>query len=337
MNSPPRLSIGLPVYNDEEYLSGSIEALLSQSYSDFELIISDNASTDGTADICEHYRGHDARVRYFRQPYNIGSAPNHNFTVEKARGELFKWAASDDLYAPDLVKFCVAALDEHPEAVLAHSWSSVIDGAGRVVAPVGYEVNASSPYAPERFRSMLLDGWNDDSGGIIRIDILRRTSLCGSYHFADRSLLTEIGLYGPFYLVPERLFFRRDHAGAATRAHPTIRTRCANLDPRRADRLRNPILRLYAEYLWSYISAIHRAPLTPAERRECYRHLTRWLACRIWPVASQPLSRRVIAGDQLPALLPTMHSVAATRPVRDQAGPLPGGSVRHPGLRQPRQ
>src|ERR1700754_583434 len=103
MRAAPRLSIGLPVYNSEDYLAESLEALLGQSFEDFELIISDNASTDGTADICRRYRGQDSRIRYIRQPRNIGGAPNHNFLVHEARGELFKWASHDDLYARDLL------------------------------------------------------------------------------------------------------------------------------------------------------------------------------------------------------------------------------------------
>ena len=104
MKALPRLTVGLPVYNGENYLAESLDALLGQSYADFELIISDNASTDGTADICRQYEKKDARVRYFRQPQNVGLAPNHNFVVEQARGELFKWASHDDLYARDLLE-----------------------------------------------------------------------------------------------------------------------------------------------------------------------------------------------------------------------------------------
>src|SRR5215469_10542482 len=130
MSATPRLSIGLPVYNGERYLAESIEALLGQTYTDFELVISDNASTDSTGDICRRYEKEDSRVRYFRQPRNIGLAPNHNYVVEQARGELFKWAANDDLYARDLVERCVAALDEHPDVVLAHSWTARIDTSG---------------------------------------------------------------------------------------------------------------------------------------------------------------------------------------------------------------
>src|SRR3954468_18589343 len=111
MTSVPRLSIGLPVYNGEDFLAESLDSLLGQTYENFELIISDNASTDATADICRGYANHDSRVRYLRQQHNIGLAPNHNFVFSESRGELFKWAAADDLYGRDLLKLCVEALD----------------------------------------------------------------------------------------------------------------------------------------------------------------------------------------------------------------------------------
>jgi glycosyltransferase involved in cell wall biosynthesis len=99
MNAAPRLSIGLPVYDGENYLAESLDALLGQSYEDFELIISDNASTDGTADIRRRYQKQDLRIRHIRQPRNFGLAPNHNFVFEQARGELFKRAPHNDLHA----------------------------------------------------------------------------------------------------------------------------------------------------------------------------------------------------------------------------------------------
>src|SRR5499427_3728332 len=155
MNAAPRLSIGLPVYNGENYLDQSIEALLGQSYEDFELIISDNASTDGTADICRRYERQDSRIRYVRQPRNIGLSPNHNFLIGQAKGELFKEASHDDLYGRDLLKRCVEALDEHPHVVLAHSWTAAIDGTGMVTQALEYPLATASPRAPERFRSIL--------------------------------------------------------------------------------------------------------------------------------------------------------------------------------------
>lgn len=289
MNAVPRLSIGLPVYNGEKYLAESLEALLGQTYEDFELIISDNASTDSTAEICRRYGKKDSRIRYVVQSRNIGAIPNHNFVVKQARGELFKWASDDDLYARDLLGRCIDALDEDPQVVLTHSRTAMIDSAGTVTKLFDYGVAVDASQTPERFRSMLFDGWDDYTYGVVRTKILRRTALHGSYHFADRTIVTEIGLHGPFYQIPDYLHFRREHA-----ERPpwwTVRDRCAGLDPRRADRLRNPVVRLYGEYLWAYVAMIRRAPLSPADRRECYRYLASWMISRALPVTSRTLRR----------------------------------------------
>jgi glycosyltransferase involved in cell wall biosynthesis len=293
MNHTPRLTIGLPVYNGEEFLGESIEALLGQTFEDFELVISDNASTDGTADICLDYAKQDSRIRYIRQESNIGLVPNHNFIMSQGSSELFKLAAHDDLYARDLLKRCVAALDEHSDVVLAHSWEARIDSDGKILRGLRYPVAADAPRAPDRFRSMLFDGWDDYIYGVIRTPVLRRVHRHKTHHFADRTFNTELNLQGPFYLVPEWLYFRREHAGRAS-DHPdaapyTVRTRSTGLDPGRAGRLRNPMIRLYLEYLWGYVAAIRDAPLSPAERRECYRHLTRWIAWRVPAVAGRAL------------------------------------------------
>lgn len=283
MRAGPRLSIGLPVYNGEKYLAESLDALLDQSYEDFELIISDNASTDGTAGICRRYMKQDSRIRYVRQPRNIGAAPNHNFVAGEARGELFKWASYDDLYAHNLLESCAVALDEYPDVVLAHSWTALVDDLGEVTEAIKYPLDTASRRAPERFRSLLYGKAGDDSYGVIRTEVLRRTSPQDSYHHSDRTITAEFALQGPFYQVPNWLYFRRDHPDRAERARPTVRTRCANMDPRRADRLRHPIPRLYAEYLWGYIAAIRRAPLSSADRQECYRHLAEWASSRTLP------------------------------------------------------
>lgn len=281
MSTAPRLTIGLPVYNGEKYIAESLEALLGQSFTDFELIISDNASTDSTGDICRSFEKQDSRVRYFRQPRNIGLSPNHNFVVEQAESELFKWASNDDLYARDLLERCIAALDKYPDIVLAHSWTAMVDETGAVTKAFKYPLNTASPRAPERFRSLLFDSGGDDDYGVIRTEVLRRTAMKESYHHADRTIVAELSLYGRFYQVPDWLYFRRDHADRAERACPTTRSRCVNMDPRRADRLRHPAVRLYGEYIWGYLSAIRRAPLSGAERRECYRHLAQWLATHV--------------------------------------------------------
>jgi glycosyltransferase involved in cell wall biosynthesis len=318
----PRLSLGLPVYNGEKYLAESIESLLGQSYENFELIISDNASTDSTADIGRHYMKQDSRVRYIRQKRNIGLAPNHNFVFRRSRGEFFKWAASDDLYARDLLQRCVDALDENPRVVLAHAWEAAIDAEGNVWQAHTYPLATDAPSAPERFRSILFGSSglfepdllfgpgssprSGDSGfgnfirvdnqgvlracdmyGVIRSDVLRRMSPLGSYHHSDRILACEIVLHGPFHMTPDWMYFRREYPDRAYNSSPKVRTRCAIQDPRRANRFLHPTGRLLAEYMWGYVAAIKNAPLSLAEQRECYRYLSQWVldraVCKVFP------------------------------------------------------
>ncbi|HEY0450395.1 glycosyltransferase family A protein [Actinophytocola sp.] len=272
----PRLTIGLPVYNGENYLAESIDALLAQTYSDFELVISDNASTDGTEEICRKYAEGDDRVRYVKQARNIGAAPNHNFVVDEARGELFKWASHDDLYAPDLVASCVGLLDANPDAVLAHAYMAIVDETGAVTQTYDYRLATDSPSAPVRFRDLLFTDGGDDMYGVIRTDVMRRIAPHDSYHNAGRKLVAELVLYGRFLQVPEVLFFRREHPGRGDRLG-SVQAVCRNLDPRRAG---HSTARLMGEYLTSYFTAVARAPLSAADRRRCYGLLTRWLSDR---------------------------------------------------------
>ena len=116
----PKVSIGLAVYNGERYLRQAIESILGQTYTDFELIISDNASTDSTQQICLEYAAEDGRISYHRNATNIGGANNENLTFRKAKAPYFRWAAHDDYVAPQLLERCVAILDTHPDVVLAY-------------------------------------------------------------------------------------------------------------------------------------------------------------------------------------------------------------------------
>lgn len=102
---PPKISIGMPVYNGSEYIRQAIDSLLVQSFTDFELIISDNASTDDTQEICKEYAKKDCRICYIRQLRNLGAFLNFKFVLEKATGEFFMWAAIDDLRSPDCLEF----------------------------------------------------------------------------------------------------------------------------------------------------------------------------------------------------------------------------------------
>ena len=128
MASPhPVVSIGVPVYNTERFIAGALDSLLAQTFADFELIISDNASTDGTREICESYAARDSRIRYIRQSENIGLPRNWNAVVHAASGEFFKWASASDCCAPTMVERCVAALRADDSAVLCYGKTQMMD------------------------------------------------------------------------------------------------------------------------------------------------------------------------------------------------------------------
>lgn len=296
----PTVSIGLPVYNGARYLAGSLDALLAQTYEDFEIIISDNASTDGTEQICRDYAQRDARIRYVRQPVNIGAAPNHNLLVGLARGRYFKWASHDDLYAPELLRHCVEALDRFPDVVLAHAWDAFIDEQGEIIEPVPYTLDTANRRPEARLRSLLYVSGGNDVYGVMRIDVLRRLgggadhfkAPHGSYYKADRVFVSAMALHGRFHQVPQILYFRREHPERMSRAG-SWRREAAVLDPRRASRLRYPMVRMYLEYIFGYLTAIRRAPLTTTERGRCLAEVGRWLLSRLTPRPERiPLRRQ---------------------------------------------
>jgi hypothetical protein len=134
------------------------------------------------------------------------------------------------------------------------------------------------PDAVERFRSVLYAQGGDDIYGVIRMSVLREVAPFGSYHWADRTFVAELALHGPFHNVPDFLYFRRDHPMRAPRTAAGIRRRCAHLDPRRANRWRNPAVRLVAEYLLAYVAAIWRVPLSTTDRWRSGKELAAWVA-----------------------------------------------------------
>lgn len=276
MITTPRLSVGLPVYNGENYLTEALDDLLGQTYTDFELIISDNASTDATERICRAYADADPRVRYIRQPRNIGAVPNHNLLIDEARGELFKWAAHDDRFGDTLLERCVAALDANPDAVLCHAHMAVIDGDGSLAHQYDYAIATDSLSGPTRFRSLLVTDGGDDFYGVVRRDVLRRVPRMGSFHHSGRVFVAGLALHGRFVQVPEVLYFRRDHPGRGDRL-PSIAEVCSNLDPRRAG---HSTARLLAEYVGGYLTVIHQSPLSLRDRAACYRAILGWFAGR---------------------------------------------------------
>jgi glycosyltransferase involved in cell wall biosynthesis len=269
------LTIGLPVYNGERYLRQSLDALLAQTWTDFELVISDNASTDATAAICQSYAAQDGRIRYVRQAVNVGAGPNHNLLVPLATGRYFKWASHDDLYEPELLERCIALLETDPGVVLAHAWDAVIDDTGTVLRSMPYELDTDDPDPAARLRSLLRTPGGNDFYGVIRTDVLRRVGPHRSYYNADRTFMAGLVVRGRFGQVPEVLYLRRDHPARASRAGAP-RDRAAALDPRRAHPLRHVLPVMYAEYVGGMVKAVLRAPLGPRDRARCLAEVAAW-------------------------------------------------------------
>ena len=128
-----KVSVGMPVYNGEKYLAGAIESILTQNFKDFELIISDNASTDKTSLICNEYLRKDNRVKYYRSETNRGTIFNFNRVLELAKGEYFMWAAHDDKWEPDFISTLLSRLENFPEHVLAFCGFDVFNDSGDIV------------------------------------------------------------------------------------------------------------------------------------------------------------------------------------------------------------
>lgn len=230
----PRVSIGLPVYNGEEYLPEALDSLLGQTYGDFELIISDNGSTDGTQALCEHYASLDARVQYHRSETNRGAGWNFANVFHLSRGEYFKWAAHDDIVAPTYVERCVEVLDREPDVVWCHSQFAEIGADGQplmgdAARPISYVEPArasngsrksrsqrphrGSPKSHQRYQGILLGGDAClDYYALIRSSSMRKTGLHRPYYGADRVFIAELSLMGRYAEVPETLFFYRCHA-----------------------------------------------------------------------------------------------------------------------------
>lgn len=269
----PTVSVGLPVYNGERYLAEAIESILSQTFTDLELVIADNASTDATQGICERFAAIDPRIRYVRNERNLGAAYNYNLTLEHARGQFFKWLAHDDVCRPDFIRVCVEALDADPSLVVAYPTPVDIDEHGAELGRRDAGLALDDPDPVQRFR--------DTMGkahaclpvfGLTRADVLRRTGRHGDYPAADRILLGELALWGGLHEVPLELYLHREHDQRFVYTHVTLAEQAEWFDTSRAGSTGFPTWRKLGEYL----AAVGRAPLTSRQRLACYARMGKW-------------------------------------------------------------
>ncbi len=239
MTTPPRVTIGLTTFNVGRYLAGSLDAVLAQDFTDFEVVVCDNGSTDGTWEILETYSAADPRVRIHRNETNLGLAGNVARVVSLARGEYFRLTAHDDLMAPTLLGRCVAALDAAPQAVLAYPRGAVIDQDGVRLFDCEHEPDLRAA-RPARRVARLVRQWQyfNEQFGVIRTEALRRTGLIRPFAGSDLCLLVELAARGEFHLIDERLFFRRTHPDNSFDAGRTAREHYEWLEPGVARRRR---------------------------------------------------------------------------------------------------
>lgn len=225
------VSIGVPVYNGERFIGKALECLTAQTYKDLEIIVSDNASSDRTPEIVKSFMDRDPRVKYHRNPVNIGAQPNYNRTFDFASGKYLKWHACDDLIAPTYIEKCVALLEGDPSAVLAHAETGLVDDdgdllildpksgeyahkSGSFAVPPADQHFADSQDPVIRFREALTrTATCQHIMALMRADAARATGLLDTYYSADRAFLVEMALRGRFRIVPEMLFFKREHSG----------------------------------------------------------------------------------------------------------------------------
>lgn len=209
----PLISLAIPVRNGESFIEEAISSLRAQTFTDFELIIVDNASTDATAAICERLAREEPRIRYVRNATDIGAGGNFNRCVELASGELFKWCAHDDLIGPTYLQLCVQALAAEPGAVTAYGKLVGIDALGNrtgyVERPLAAPRDAS---AALRFKLVTYrQGLDAAIFGLHRRSALLSSSLHRPYYGSDCALLSELALLGTFVHVPEAELFSREH------------------------------------------------------------------------------------------------------------------------------
>lgn len=265
----------MPVHNGERYVSGAIRSLLEQTYSDFELVVSDNASTDGTESICRALAKEDPRIRYVRVPQNRGAAWNFNEVFRQSRGVFFKVAPHDDLYAPTFLERCVEAFSEAPSTVaLVYPRTVLIDDDDEQIAEYDDRLDLRQPEPDERLRG-LLENYRllNANLGLHRREVYGSTRLLQAFDVADVVLLAEVALRGELWELPEFLFMRREHAGRSVRAHADEAELTRWYDPARRRRWLGRRTRVFV----GLCDAVRRAPVDPQAKMRCWRYLlTEW-------------------------------------------------------------
>lgn len=246
----PKISVGLPVYNGGEELVKSIESILNQNFEDFELIISDNASTDQTREIVERYLRWDKRVRYSRLESNQGITTNLRNTLGLSLSEFFIWTQHDNQWEADLLSECLPPLLKDSSILLTFP-SALITKNGQVVQTYHDPLNAMQNSAEERYLHVLshLRLCNAFLGLFRKQPLLKTTALTSYdlYRGTDNLLLAEIALMGKIKRIDKPLLIRGMDKAGEDADNPAVIKR---IDPTKIkDGLTLPIVRMAIEHL----------------------------------------------------------------------------------------
>jgi glycosyltransferase involved in cell wall biosynthesis len=268
LNANPFVTVGVPVYNGEAYLREALNSILNQTFRDFELIISDNASTDRTQEICEAYAAREPRIEYLRNSRNVGAAENYNIVFRAARGRYFKWAAHDDTCAPEFLELCISELERDESVVLCYPTTMIVDQAGGHLGEYTREIEYMGATPAQRFRDWMYrrpGGECNAVFGVMRTATLAQTPLIGKYMASDVILLGEMVLRGKVRKIPETLFFRRDHPQTSGRAQSGADEILVWFDTSKKGKIHMPRWR----WLLEYVRAIGRVPMGMRDKARC--------------------------------------------------------------------
>ena len=269
----PRVSVGMPVYNREKYVGLAIESHLQQTYEDFELVITDNASTDHSEQICREYAAKDPRVKYHRNPRNLGASGNYNRCFELSTGEYFRWTPSDDLISPNVLQRAVQILDQDPSVFVAYPKTKLIDSEGTVIGDFDERLHTMSDRPSERWKTVQQNlRLGNLHYGLNRADKFRRTGLLRNYNGGDFPLIAEMSLYGKFYEIQDAFFYRRMHAEASS-AIKSKSDLMAFYDPRKREEF---FLHNWAHW-GANTKSVFRAPIPVTEKLRIYAYECRRL------------------------------------------------------------
>lgn len=272
-SAPPRVTIGVPVYNGAATLEAAVRPLLAQTFTDFELLISDNASTDATAEIAARLAREDSRIRYVRQTENLGANGNYSFVGRNARGEYLKWCSASDYCAPTMVERCVAALDANPDAVLAAPRTRLFEGDIGTARDYASDLAIPGETPSIRFKHIMSGiRLNNAFNGLIRVSLLRQTRMIDPYFEADLVLMGHLAMLGKFVLIDEPLFYRRMEVATST----TMQS------PEERLKHHYPVVTARALFQeckqqFGYFRAAFSAPMTAKERGRVVGYLVRRL------------------------------------------------------------